>query len=413
MSRARELNNRAAAALERGDWDAAATALDQCAALLAPADDFDATLDEYFYRCHRVRLAWARGEAPLADARRAAELEDAIDRFACARGQRDQFGYGHGAWSLISVATRAARLDEAEAALATALADGERFAARLRYNADTAEQVLVAGLCIFFERDLARARPLVARIGELVAQPRNRELLYGLACYHARMGERGAALDRLEQALARGYDRAHAAADADLTSLQGDPRFARAIAPPGRALDRHAEATHAHHPSSDDARLSMSVLAERARMEADARTIPDAAARAATRAFLGDWRRGRIEWVRATTYGLGEARIAVDGATRRVSVREETFGSTAKARERARVLDVATIEALFNAFVEQAFTEIVIAPHTGVPDELHFRLALTGAAGRTHTLAKFVQTPHRRFDLLVQLVGDLVRREKI
>jgi len=49
---------------------------------------------------------------------------------------------------------------------------------------------------------------------------------YNLACSLALTGERHKALDSLEEAARRGYDDApHLAADQDLESLRGEPRF--------------------------------------------------------------------------------------------------------------------------------------------------------------------------------------------
>jgi hypothetical protein len=61
--------------------------------------------------------------------------------------------------------------------------------------------------------------------------------------------------------------------------------------------------------------------------------------------------------------------------------------------------------------VEQAIylTEMVIAPHTGVPDELYISITLEGAGGR-HERGKFIRAPHERFGRLVEIVRQTAAR---
>jgi hypothetical protein len=446
VSRVRDLNNRVAQKIAAGDWVEAERLLDETRTLLQPArsGELESIFDEYFHRCHRVHVSYSRGATTVAEAVRAAELEDEI--YAASK---QQLAYSQGAWSLVSMLTRAGELAQAEKAISEIVGDGKRFAARLDNNRAAAEQVLVAGLCVFFEGQLERAQPLVARIAALVRDPRSADLVYALACFHARMGDTDCALEQLELALARGFDKAHATRDPDLKSLHGHPRFEAALAPPrgpewnidsqprgaeliidgvstGQRtparvparkqgaydiclrLDGYADAVSRHHQSSDDAGLSMSLhleslteVAERARMAQDSEHVPDQAAQQATREFGGR----RIVAVRHTTYGLGEARITVerDG---RVHLRHQPFGGEL-AREHQLTLEQLEVDALFAAFVEAAFTEMVIGPHTGVPDEIYFTLTLTGDHGE-RSFSKFVQTPHRRFDGLVSQVFHVV-----
>jgi Tfp pilus assembly protein PilF len=71
------------------------------------------------------------------------------------------------------------------------------------------------------------------------AVPDRPEYWYNLACCRAHVGDRDRALDALEKAFATGFaNRAHAAADADLESLRGEPRFQAVVggtSGPGRS----------------------------------------------------------------------------------------------------------------------------------------------------------------------------------
>jgi len=72
--------------------------------------------------------------------------------------------------------------------------------------------------------DYARAAVALALATE--ALPARPDYWYNLACCWAHVGDRGRALEALEKAFATGFtNRAHAAADADLESLRGEPRF--------------------------------------------------------------------------------------------------------------------------------------------------------------------------------------------
>ena len=145
-------------------------------------------------------------------------------------------------------------------------------------------------------------------------------------------------------------------------------------------------------------------------MAEDSTRPPDAAAQAKTRAFLGSESqrlKARIVVVRGTTYGLGELAMTVHGDGR-VSARHQEFSSREKVHEAGMRIASDEAQRLFSAFVEEAFTEMVIASHCGVPDEIHFTIQLTNAEERSHKLGKFVQTEHDRFDRLVRLVQKCV-----
>jgi predicted esterase len=87
----------------------------------------------------------------------------------------------------------------------------------------------------YLARDLRKkgeyARAAVALAIAAEARPDRASLWYNLACARARSGDRGGALDALEEAVARGYaDREHMAADEDLETLQGEARFQALLA---------------------------------------------------------------------------------------------------------------------------------------------------------------------------------------
>ena len=67
------------------------------------------------------------------------------------------------------------------------------------------------------------ARALLVR--GLEAHPGNTSLLYDLACVEALMGDRAAALEHLNEAVANPKLREHAQKDGDLDTIREDPRF--------------------------------------------------------------------------------------------------------------------------------------------------------------------------------------------
>jgi predicted esterase len=87
----------------------------------------------------------------------------------------------------------------------------------------------------YLARDLRKrgeyARAAIALAIAAEARPDRAWLWYDLACARARSGDRGGALDALEEAVARGYaDRDHMAADEDLETLRGERRFQALLA---------------------------------------------------------------------------------------------------------------------------------------------------------------------------------------
>jgi hypothetical protein len=464
MTRVREFNNRVARLIAQGRLDEAARTLEETAGILAARptapvdpDDLEPSLDEYFFRVHTVDLLWRRerhAEA-LPHAERAWTLELELIAAAQERGftrqELDIVAFSAGTWGYLSVLTALGRLDEAERAFAAFVQDEELYQARHRHQALAAEQVLIAGLCLFWDDDARRrrGRELIAR-AERLGEPENPELAYGFTCFWALLGETRPALVALELALRRGAAPERALEDGDLAGLRGRPEFdalvvARVLtwklttippgarvflddvdtgaltparlrpAPPGRHRVRFVLAGHQEHEfvhvQKGGAGLectvgltSLAKSAELERMLEDSGRQPDRFAREKTRTFLGPRLAGAgIRLARHTTYGLGGVRIEVhgDGQTR---IAKEAFGPHEKAGEQSLQLEPEATEGLFNAFVEAAFTELVLGQAVGVPDELYFSLELTNGRGQAHALGKFVGTEHARFDALVELV---------
>ena len=121
---------------------------------------------------------------------------------------------------------------------------------------------------------------------------------------------------------------------------------------------------------------------------------PDDAARKKTRAFIGDRSRAHAVLER---HGAGALRIDIDGdGHARVD-----FGGSAERCE-VRVSE----SRIFDAFVNAAFTEIVIARGADAPDAYDV-LRLEGVGG-THEVRKLARTEHARFDRLVRVIADVV-----
>ena len=97
------------------------------------------------------------------------------------------------------------------------------------------ENALATRAGFYLARDLRNrgedARAAIALAIATDARPERAGLWYDLACARARSGDRGGALDALEEAVARGFgDRDHMAADEDLEALRGEPRFQALLA---------------------------------------------------------------------------------------------------------------------------------------------------------------------------------------
>jgi hypothetical protein len=124
------------------------------------------------------------------------------------------------------------------------------------------------------------------------------------------------------------------------------------------------------------------------------------AARARTRTFLGDPSRASVCFVRQTTYGLGGLSIAVHG-NGTATLHKQAFGSHEREHTVTLALEASDVERLFEAFVEEAFTEMVTPNQPGLPDMISVALELTNSAGKRHQLSRFVVPPHAGFDRLI------------
>ena len=416
-------------------------------------------MDEYFYRSHRLQVGWLRQryQEALPHAERALNLENGIYAAAKSAGADDlaPFAFCMGAWGAISLLTRCKRREDALEVFQTVVADQDFFWARLRRDAASAEKVLIAGLCVFFEGGdeawFQSGRDVVARAQQLACAD-NPELAYGYACYWARVGFARQTFEALEVALRRGIDLERVLEDPDLRSVRSDPRFKSLVLdriftwkietdPPGAqvfidgvdtglltpmSLRPPKEGRHRIQLALDGYRdedrweeqragagldlsctlVSLAEVAERKKMADEAGRAPNEAERAKTQDFLGPaktWHKARVKVERKTTYGLGGVEISVDGDGK-VAIRHESFGEPRRTEKYSFSIGPEPAEGLLAAFVEEAFTEIVIDPHCGVPDELYYTLELTNAKGRTHLLGKFVHMVHPRFDRLVELV---------
>jgi hypothetical protein len=172
--------------------------------------------------------------------------------------------------------------------------------------------------------------------------------------------------------------------------------------------DDEVEITAKSQLSMDRHLTSLAAIAERQRMIDDAAREPDAPARAKTRAFIGEPRRGRIRFTRHATYGLGGLSIEVYGDGR-IRLDHGIFMPTDQPMELEVKAEIAEVAALFEQFIEAAFTELVIANLPGVADELYLELVLVGRGGRCKH-AKFASHPHPRFNRLVDAVLQLALR---
>ncbi|MBA3396680.1 MAG: PEGA domain-containing protein [Deltaproteobacteria bacterium] len=457
-----DLNNQAARLIDAGQLDAAAGVLEQVAAIIdarprAPVDwrNFEPAFDEYFYRTHRITIGWHREQyaETLPYAERAFELEYAI---VAAAKQTDirgisPFAYSTGAWGLISLLTRCGRFEDAASAFEKVLEDGW-FWARSNRKRAAAEDLLMAGVCIYLEhRDpawLKRGRSQMERARRLLSPDRT-GLVYNWAVYWTLVGDKRLALEMVDTLTRHDFGLEKLLADPSFVALHGEPRWQSDVVdrvltwrfssePPGArvfidgtdtgidtpgrmrppprgrhhirlVLAGHRDVEQTHEPIAGgfeaSFRLEPSHLAdERDRlvteMARDAMRVPDAAARKRTRDFVGKRKHASIRVARATTYGLGGLDVTVHGDGS-VLLRRLPFLATEKVQTLTVKLDATP---LFETFINEAFTEMVLAPIPGQPDEFYFTIELTGAGGETHTLSKLGSTRHPRFDRLVGLV---------
>jgi hypothetical protein len=106
---------------------------------------------------------------------------------------------------------------------------------------------------------------------------------------------------------------------------------------------------------------------------------------------------------RHTTYGLGELIVTVQGDGL-ANAQHREFAEPARMHEGAAHLSAEEVGRLFDAFVEEALTEMVFVPQPGHPDEQWFSIELSNAKGERHTIGKFSSIEHKRFERLLSLV---------
>ena len=126
----------------------------------------------------------------------------------------------------------------------------QRRAAATGYEAVVARRILgtvatrggfYTGRELLARGDVARAAAVLELATE--AAPGRPGLWYNLACARARSGEKGRALDALEEAVVLGFrDRALLATDRDLDSLRGEERFQALLPAPPEAVGPSPEA---------------------------------------------------------------------------------------------------------------------------------------------------------------------------
>jgi hypothetical protein len=417
---------------------------------------------EYFYRCHRAVLGWHRGNyaAALPHAERAYELEHPIFAAGVSSGKHASaelapFAFSVGAWSYISNLTGSARYAEAHRVFVAVVEDGAFLEARRLRDAAAAEKILLAGVCVYFEdKDPAsfrRGRDTVAK-AQAALVPSDQELAYAYACFWARLADWPRTIDALEQALRDGLRPQRAFEDPDFSPLRSDPRFVRLVIEPlltwklssqpsgtrvfldgidtgqktparmlppkpGRhtirfVLDGYRDEEYPIEQEKDGglslsaSLASLASVAEQKKMAWDSAWTPDQAARERTRVFLGprqEWQKAMITVSRDATYGLGPESITIRGDGKATWSLTD-FARPHREQKRSVGLKADAVDRLFEAFVADAFTEILIAPHTSFPDEPRFTIELCNAQGEKRILHKAAGTEHQRFDHLVKLV---------
>jgi hypothetical protein len=468
MENLSDFNNRAGRLIDQRDLEGATKLLDEIEALLKARPplvidrhNIDPALDEYFYLSHRVRIGWLRGayEETLPLARRVWELEEAIFEAKRWETGAEAFAMSTGGWAIISFLTRCRQFDAAAEIFDQVMTnDPVWFDARCARNRAAAEQLVVAGMCIYLEsRDptlVEGAQRLIGSVQHQMRSSQNLDLAYVFVRFWALADDVNETFRALQHALALGYPLDNVLADPTLQPLHHDRRWLESIVPkqlqwsissvpssarvlldgveigytpvqvrrPARGKHllrfsypefRDSELEIDEDESSDERvithKLTRSVPLPTAQqiVSRESRSDVDEATRAKTRAFLGKHRGTRVRVVRGTTYMLGGLTVIVH-RNGTVTIEKQAFGNHEQAGEHQLTLPAKEAELIFGAFIDEAFTEMVIDQHAGLPDMLHFSIELTNDAGNTHRLGKFIAPPYERFDKLVRIVLGVV-----
>jgi hypothetical protein len=446
--------------------DRTAKILDTRPAATADPANLEPAMDEYFYRCHRAVLGWHRKDyvTALPHAERAYALEREIFAAGRAAGKHTlaelaPFALSTGAWSYISHLTANTHYAQAHRVFAAVVDDREFLEARRLRDTAAVEKILLAGVCVYFEdkspASFGNGRDTVAK-AQRALTPSDPELAYAYACFWARLADGARAIDALALALRNGVGPERAFEDPDFLPWHSDPRFVALVveplltwkldslpagarvfldgkdtgqktparmlpAKPGDheirfVLDGHRDQkypikqTKGAGLSLNVALESLTLLAEQKKMALDSAWKPDQATRERTLAFLGphpQWRQAVITVSRGATYGKGPEFITVRGDGE-ATWSQTDFAPPHRERKKVVTLEVDAVSRLFEAFVAEAFTEIVIAPHTSLPDEPLFTVELCNARGKKKILQKGSGTEHQRFNRLVALVRKTV-----
>ena len=452
-----ELNNQVKKLYDAGDLDGAERQLDEIERLLAArptskvtAATLDAANDEWFYLSHRIHVGWSRGayEATLPQARRMYELERAIFE---AKGP----AYATGAWALISLLTRCGHYEEAEKVFAEFTRDDDFLYERRKRNQGFVEKVYVAGLCAHFENP----DPATYKRGHAAVQraqdrgTNDPQLYYSYGLFWSRAGKIEKAIQTFDSAVRAGYDLEALVADSALDpalrehswfeggfvdrvypwKIKSQPSGARIFmddtdtgkVTPARFrapkvgthriklvldgyLDHEMETVQEGKNNGLDWTASLtSVATQQAREEAalDGTRVPDEVAREKTAAFIGKRKRARVTVKRDTTYGLGGLAIVVSGDGK-VEFHKQGWGDERDRKHSQRITDE-DVTRIFDALVEQAFSEMNVGRNPGYPDEIYISITLEGAGG-SRTQGKFGSSPHPRFDMLVGTILSTV-----
>jgi hypothetical protein len=241
-----DLNNLAQEYLNSHQLEKARDTLDKVENILKESPDpneLKRIEDECFYSLHRATYYWLKKDhqAALPFAERAYALENQerelvkfVDPFT------DQFRYGvarsGGAWAYLSVLTGLGRGKEADAEFLKILNDAQVMQARLRFNADGAQHMLMAGLCIYLDdransKDemIALSRVAYKHARAIVPKPENSRLTYTYACLESHYGNKKNALKYLKLSLAQGFPKSHARNDQDFEAISNEVEFKRLV----------------------------------------------------------------------------------------------------------------------------------------------------------------------------------------